>query len=222
MVMCSEPVTRTPERGFSTAYLRRMAIRPGISNSAMEISLRPQSASERSATLKSVTVWFSVAVPILNFLVSINLDRLILDNFYYGVNPKIAEAGGGPEPAADPIDSGTGRAVRGGDSGDSGEGAEPDLDPPGAVETGGAGGRPAYGQERLLPLQGVGGADGIAATGGQRGPRSGAGPRGVAAGAAQAPGHDAALLRRTGGQVRAAEWSRSEEHTSELQSPMYL
>src|SRR5580692_3671375 len=80
MVMCSDPVTRTPESGFSTAYLRRMAIRPGISYSAMEISLRPQSARERSATLKSV--WFSVAVPMADvFLISRNLDTLILDKF---------------------------------------------------------------------------------------------------------------------------------------------
>jgi hypothetical protein len=64
MVMCSEPVTRTPSSGLSFAYLRRIAIRPGISNSAMEISLRPQSASVRSATLKSVAVWFKVVVPI--------------------------------------------------------------------------------------------------------------------------------------------------------------
>src|SRR6266567_4428088 len=80
MVMWSEPVTRTPASGFSVAYFRRMAIRPGISYSAMEISLRPQSARERSATLKSETVWFSVAVPIIFFfLASTNLDRLILD-----------------------------------------------------------------------------------------------------------------------------------------------
>ena len=52
--MCSEPVTRTPASGFSFAYFLRMAIRPGISCSAMEISLRPQSASEISATLYSV------------------------------------------------------------------------------------------------------------------------------------------------------------------------
>jgi len=53
MVMCSEPVTRTPLSGWAAAYLRRMDIRPGISCSAMSISLRPQSARDRSATLKS-------------------------------------------------------------------------------------------------------------------------------------------------------------------------
>src|SRR6202789_1339386 len=51
MVMCREPVMRTPASGLSLAYLRRMDINPGISCSAMEISLRPQSARERSATL---------------------------------------------------------------------------------------------------------------------------------------------------------------------------
>ncbi len=51
IVMCSEPLMRTPSSGFSPAYLRRSAIRPGISDSAIVISLRPQSASDRSATL---------------------------------------------------------------------------------------------------------------------------------------------------------------------------
>ena len=51
MVMCSEPVTRTPFSGASGACLRRIDIRPGISCSAISISLRPQSASEMSATL---------------------------------------------------------------------------------------------------------------------------------------------------------------------------
>jgi len=51
IVMCSEPVMRTPFSGWLGAYFWRMAIRPGISCSAMSISLRPQSASERSATL---------------------------------------------------------------------------------------------------------------------------------------------------------------------------
>ncbi len=49
--MCSEPDTRTPFSGFSAACLRRIAISPGISCSAIEISLRPQSASAMSATL---------------------------------------------------------------------------------------------------------------------------------------------------------------------------
>ena len=51
MVMCSEPVTRTPFSGLVAACLRRIDIRPGISCSAMSSSLRPQSAREMSATL---------------------------------------------------------------------------------------------------------------------------------------------------------------------------
>jgi hypothetical protein len=50
MVMCSEPAMRAPLSGCSLANSLRMAIRPGISLSAMSISLRPQSASARSAT----------------------------------------------------------------------------------------------------------------------------------------------------------------------------
>ncbi len=52
-VMCREPVTRAPARGWASAYSLRIAIRPGISCSARVISLRPNSARERSATLKS-------------------------------------------------------------------------------------------------------------------------------------------------------------------------
>src|SRR4051794_40578524 len=44
---------RAPASGCSPAYLRRSDIRPGISCSASSISLRPYSARERSATLKS-------------------------------------------------------------------------------------------------------------------------------------------------------------------------
>src|SRR5580765_7158346 len=39
-VMCNEPVTRTPVSGFCGAYFSRIAIKPGISFSAMEISFR--------------------------------------------------------------------------------------------------------------------------------------------------------------------------------------
>src|SRR3954447_18755340 len=56
IVMWSEPVMRAPASGCSPAYLRRSDIRPGISCSASSISLRPYSASERSATLKSAAV----------------------------------------------------------------------------------------------------------------------------------------------------------------------
>src|SRR5260221_13954179 len=44
---------RTPWRGFSEAYFRRMAIRPGISCSETWMVLRPHSARLRSLTLKS-------------------------------------------------------------------------------------------------------------------------------------------------------------------------
>src|SRR4051812_9753081 len=53
IVMCSEPMTRRPLSGWRLAYSARTAIRPGISCSASMISLRPQSASDRSATLNS-------------------------------------------------------------------------------------------------------------------------------------------------------------------------
>src|SRR5262245_13589871 len=53
MVMCSDPVIRAPRSGCAAAYSARSAIRPGISCSASWISLRPNAASDRSATLKS-------------------------------------------------------------------------------------------------------------------------------------------------------------------------
>src|SRR3954454_18379217 len=56
MVMCSEPVMRAPLRGCRAANSSRIDIRPGISCSASLISLRPKSASERTATLKSPVV----------------------------------------------------------------------------------------------------------------------------------------------------------------------
>ena len=50
MVMCSEPAMRAPFSGWPRPYSSRIAIRPGISVSAMAISLRPQSARPMSAT----------------------------------------------------------------------------------------------------------------------------------------------------------------------------
>jgi hypothetical protein len=49
MVMCSEPVMRAPLSAWPLENSSRMAIRPGISVSAMRISLRPQAARDRSA-----------------------------------------------------------------------------------------------------------------------------------------------------------------------------
>src|SRR3954471_23755300 len=63
MVMCSEPAMRAPASGWSSPYSSRSAMRPGISCSAREISLRPKPARERSATLKSPSV--STRVPVL-------------------------------------------------------------------------------------------------------------------------------------------------------------
>ena len=53
MVMCSEPVMRTPLSGLLAPYFLRMDIRPGISCSETWMVLRPHSASERSRTEKS-------------------------------------------------------------------------------------------------------------------------------------------------------------------------
>ena len=52
----ASPMMRAPLSGCAAAYSSRIDIRPGISCSARRISLRPNSASERSATLKSVSV----------------------------------------------------------------------------------------------------------------------------------------------------------------------
>ncbi len=61
MVMWREPAMRAPLRGLAAAYSSRMAMRPGISVSAMAISRRPQGARVRSATWKSVAVVVMVA-----------------------------------------------------------------------------------------------------------------------------------------------------------------
>src|SRR5258708_4961061 len=53
MVMCREPVMRAPLSGCCLAYSWRMAMRPGISVSAILISLRPHSARLKSLTRKS-------------------------------------------------------------------------------------------------------------------------------------------------------------------------
>ncbi|EWS57891.1 hypothetical protein Y695_04748 [Hydrogenophaga sp. T4] len=51
--MCSEPVMRAPLSACLGANSSRMAIRPGISVSAMRISLRPQSARPMSVMTQS-------------------------------------------------------------------------------------------------------------------------------------------------------------------------
>jgi hypothetical protein len=50
MVMCSEPAMRAPRSTRLAPNSSRVAIRPGISVSAMEISLRPHSARPMSLT----------------------------------------------------------------------------------------------------------------------------------------------------------------------------
>ena len=51
IVMCKQPAIRASFSGCSWPYSLRKAIKPGISVSAMLISLRPQAAKEISAIL---------------------------------------------------------------------------------------------------------------------------------------------------------------------------
>src|SRR5215203_5310884 len=53
IVMCSEPEMRAPASGLVAPNSARRARSPGISCSASNISLRPNGASDRSATRKS-------------------------------------------------------------------------------------------------------------------------------------------------------------------------
>src|SRR5207249_11969280 len=62
IVMWSEPVIRTLASGFWGAYFSRIAIKPGISFSAIEISFRPKSARLMSLTLKSCFVFVFVLI----------------------------------------------------------------------------------------------------------------------------------------------------------------
>src|SRR3954464_5705796 len=64
-VMCSEPATFLPFSGWDGPNSRRRAISPGISCSASWISLRPKPASDRSATLKSLTLPAESAVRVM-------------------------------------------------------------------------------------------------------------------------------------------------------------
>ena len=71
MVMWSEPAMRAPLSGWAAAYSVRVAIRPGISVSAMAISLRPKAARPMSATAWSAALvilvlsrlWFADPLP---------------------------------------------------------------------------------------------------------------------------------------------------------------
>ncbi len=68
IVMCSEPAMRAPLSGWRAAYSSRIAISAGISPSAMAISLRPHSASSRSATWNSVVFAVGAALIARSFL----------------------------------------------------------------------------------------------------------------------------------------------------------
>src|SRR5580704_4339738 len=63
MVMWSDPAMRAPRSGWAAANSRRMAMSPGISVSAIWISLRPHSARLRSFT------WDSVVTLIAAFMI---------------------------------------------------------------------------------------------------------------------------------------------------------
>src|SRR6202050_100571 len=62
MVMCRDPLTRAPRSGCCPANSWRIAMRPGISVSAILISLRPHSANERSLTTKSEGYWIAALI----------------------------------------------------------------------------------------------------------------------------------------------------------------
>src|SRR3569623_647678 len=51
IVMCRQPATRAPFRGFLAPNSSRRAIRPGVSFSAIRIFFRPSSARDRSFSL---------------------------------------------------------------------------------------------------------------------------------------------------------------------------
>src|SRR4051812_1920937 len=130
--MCNDPVIRTPASGRCGAYFSRMAIRPGISCSATEISLRPQSARVISATLYSVAVRLSVRVPIqyLKSIISKNLDMLI-DSVAAAQIIAVARRS---DTRANPAAARQRRTVRGRTAGHPDQRAEPDLDSLGATE----------------------------------------------------------------------------------------
>src|SRR6516162_3545816 len=60
IVMWSEPAILAPLSGFLAPYSARVATRPGISTSAMAISLRPQSARLMSLMAQSLVAVMAV------------------------------------------------------------------------------------------------------------------------------------------------------------------
>ena len=63
-------MTRAPANGFCAAYLRRTAINPGISFSAISISFLPQSANDMSATRKGIDSSKNILLIFLNIFIN--------------------------------------------------------------------------------------------------------------------------------------------------------
>src|SRR5205823_14747164 len=63
IVICREPAMRAPFNGCFGPYSSRVAIRPGISVSASEISLRPKSARLMSLTMYSDAALAVMTIP---------------------------------------------------------------------------------------------------------------------------------------------------------------
>src|SRR5438045_85013 len=101
--MCRLPMIRVPASGFRLAYSLRMDISPGISCSARRISLRPNSASERSFTLygsrpaafaaSNGCTCFSITVAMLS--VSFYVERMILLGLFSAGDEKPGAPGPG-------------------------------------------------------------------------------------------------------------------------------
>src|SRR6266446_2927077 len=89
MVMCNEPVMRTPLSGLSGPYFLRMDIRPGISCWQTSMVLRPHSARDKSLTQESCLV-FPFPLPMAGFgallrggesLMAVRIDRLRVEGW---------------------------------------------------------------------------------------------------------------------------------------------
>src|SRR5690606_32680179 len=98
-VMCRLPMIRAPASGWLPAYSCRSAISPGISYSARRISLRPNSASERSFTLKgsrpaSRVAWKGCSCATLVAMVSV---LVVVREFRRGRTPRSCPDGDGGE-----------------------------------------------------------------------------------------------------------------------------
>ena len=65
MVMCNEPVTRTPLSGFSGAYFLRIDMRPGISCSAMDLVASPVGQRHVGELCRSVSFVIGVFIRVL-------------------------------------------------------------------------------------------------------------------------------------------------------------